>query len=260
MEAGPKGCCFPSKYLWGHQSSLGFSLWRKKNFFLVQLFRKIPCNIRRSPKLQKVHGKFGLKTILGNLLGGPVLGTLPFNVGGVGSIPGQGAGIPHALGPQKQNINRGNIVANSMKSLKKKKTILICKRENLFCESELWWGKKLVNLMCGLLKTTGDLVSTPYPLLVSDTLSTSCLVPVPVFVELCCIFFQTCLQVLLSHVTFAGFYKTKSAFIKRNIKKQLIPSRHLSLHTRFAFGVMVGVYFFLLVLLFICYFKRKLHF
>lgn len=102
---------------------------------------------------------------------------------------------------------------------KKKKTILICKRENLFCESELWWGKKLVNLMCGLLKTTGDLVSTPYPLLVSDTLSTSCLVPVPVFVELCCIFFQTCLQVLLSHVTFAGFYKTKSAFIKRNIKK-----------------------------------------
>ena len=65
----------------------------------------------------------------------------------------------------------------------------------------------------------GDLVSTPYPLLVSDTLSTSCLVAVPVFVELCCIFFQTCLQVLLSHVTFAGFYKTKSAFIKRNIKK-----------------------------------------
>lgn len=30
-----------------------------------------------------------------------------------------------------------------MKSLKKKKkTIFICKRKNLFCESELWWGKK----------------------------------------------------------------------------------------------------------------------
>lgn len=59
----------------------------------------------------------------------------------------------------------------------------------------------------------------PHPTLSwSQTLSTSCLVAVPVFVELCCIFFQTCLQVLLRHVTFAGFYKTKSAFIKRNIK------------------------------------------
>lgn len=34
MEAGSEGCCFPSKYLWGHQSTLGFSLWRKKFFFL----------------------------------------------------------------------------------------------------------------------------------------------------------------------------------------------------------------------------------
>ena len=33
--------------------------------------------------------------------GGPVVGTLPSNAEGVGSIPGQGAQIPHALWPLK---------------------------------------------------------------------------------------------------------------------------------------------------------------
>ena len=33
--------------------------------------------------------------------GGPVVGTSPFTGGGVGSIPGQGAKIPHALWPKK---------------------------------------------------------------------------------------------------------------------------------------------------------------
>ena len=32
--------------------------------------------------------------------------TLPSNAGGAGSIPGQGAKIPHALGPKKQNIKQ----------------------------------------------------------------------------------------------------------------------------------------------------------
>lgn len=106
--------------------------------------------------------------------------------------------------------------------------------------------------MCGLLEMPGDLVSTPRPLLVSETLSTSCLVPFPVFADLCCISFQMCLQVLLSNAVFAGFYKTKSAFVKCDIKKSRSSHHHTCLSTRFAFGVMVGVYFFffLLVLLF----------
>ena len=33
--------------------------------------------------------------------GGPVVGTLPSNAGGAGSIPGRGAGIPHASCPKK---------------------------------------------------------------------------------------------------------------------------------------------------------------
>ena len=33
--------------------------------------------------------------------GGPVVKTLPSNAGGVGSIPGQGAKLPHASGTKK---------------------------------------------------------------------------------------------------------------------------------------------------------------
>lgn len=65
-------------------------------------------------------------------------------------------------------------MANSMKSLKKKKKrpFSFARGKICFVSQSCGGGKKLVNLMCGLLKTTGDLVSTPYPLLVSDTLST----------------------------------------------------------------------------------------
>ena len=38
--------------------------------------------------------------------GGPVVKTSPSNAGGVGSIPGQGAKIPRALGPKNQNIKQ----------------------------------------------------------------------------------------------------------------------------------------------------------
>ena len=60
------------------------------------------------------------------LPGGPVVKTLPSNAGGVGLIPGWGDGIPQASGPKDQNIktkqnkkNRGNVVTNSIKTLKK---------------------------------------------------------------------------------------------------------------------------------------------
>ena len=42
----------------------------------------------------------------GDFPGGPVVKTSPSNAVGVGSIPGQGAKIPHALGPKKQNIKQ----------------------------------------------------------------------------------------------------------------------------------------------------------
>ena len=38
--------------------------------------------------------------------GGPVVKTWPSNAGGAGSFPGQGAEIPHALGPKNQNIKQ----------------------------------------------------------------------------------------------------------------------------------------------------------
>ena len=44
--------------------------------------------------------------------------TSPSNAGGAGSIPGRGAKIPHASWPKNQNINRSNIVANSIETLK----------------------------------------------------------------------------------------------------------------------------------------------
>ena len=39
--------------------------------------------------------------------GGPVVETSPSNAEGAGSILGQGAGIPHALQPKGQNMERG---------------------------------------------------------------------------------------------------------------------------------------------------------
>ena len=42
----------------------------------------------------------------GDVPGGPVVKTLPSNTGIVGSIPGQGPKIPHALSPKNQNIKQ----------------------------------------------------------------------------------------------------------------------------------------------------------
>ena len=46
--------------------------------------------------------------------------TSPSNAGGVCSIPGQGAKIPHASQPKNQNVkqNKSNTVKNSIKILK----------------------------------------------------------------------------------------------------------------------------------------------
>ena len=73
--------------------------------------------------------------------GSPVVKTLPSNAGGEGSIPGQGAKIPHASWPKNQNIKQKqfcnkfnkdfkNGLHQKKKNLKKKKrfnTSKICK-------------------------------------------------------------------------------------------------------------------------------------
>ena len=51
--------------------------------------------------------------------GDPVVKTLFSNARGVGSIPVQGARIPHALLPKAQTENRKNIVMKSIKTLGK---------------------------------------------------------------------------------------------------------------------------------------------
>ena len=42
----------------------------------------------------------------GDFPGGPVVKTSLSNEGGVGSIPGRGAKIPHALWPKNQNVKQ----------------------------------------------------------------------------------------------------------------------------------------------------------
>ena len=54
-----------------------------------------------------------------DFLGGPVVKTSPSNAGGVGSIPGQGAKIPHALWPKNQNIKQKQYCDKFNKDFKK---------------------------------------------------------------------------------------------------------------------------------------------
>ena len=54
---------------------------------------------------------------LGTSPGGLVVKISPSNAGGVGSIPGWGAKIPHASGlKKKKKKNTSNIVTNSIKT------------------------------------------------------------------------------------------------------------------------------------------------
>ena len=74
------------------------------------------------------------KECRGHFPGGPVVKTSPSNAGGVGSIPGLGANIPHASGQknknkikQKQNCNKFNKDFLKMAHVKKKKNLKINK-------------------------------------------------------------------------------------------------------------------------------------
>ena len=51
--------------------------------------------------------------------GGPVVKTSPSNAGCVGSIPGRGAKIPHALWPKNQNIKQKQYFKKFTEEIKK---------------------------------------------------------------------------------------------------------------------------------------------
>ena len=48
----------------------------------------------------------GIKRNHGDIPGSPVVKTSPSNAGVAGSVPGQGAKIPHALWTKKQNVKQ----------------------------------------------------------------------------------------------------------------------------------------------------------
>ena len=62
--------------------------------------------------------KESTKKLLRDFPGGPVVKTSPSNAGGVGSIPGWGARVPHALQPKDQNIKQKQYCNKFNKTLK----------------------------------------------------------------------------------------------------------------------------------------------
>lgn len=126
------------------------------------------------------------------------------------------------------------------------KTISLCKRkekcrvvQRAAVTSGLLWGENLSNPACGPLRPQWPRVLHSFLSLAQRTPFTSWLLSVPA--DACRISFQTCFQVLVSHVRSVGFYETKSAFVKCATSKCRWSHHDTCLSTRFAFGVMVGV-------------------
>ena len=74
--------------------------------------------------------KFWSETEPGDFTSGSVVKTSPSSVGGVGSIPGQGAKILYASWPKNQNIKQKQY-CNKFKTLKRWFTLKKKKRLNL---------------------------------------------------------------------------------------------------------------------------------
>ena len=76
---------------------------------LAELERLKICTMRlvsvahSLPALSSPHLFYKSNTLKSKFSGSPVVKTLTSSVGGMGSILGQGAKIPHASGPQNQN-------------------------------------------------------------------------------------------------------------------------------------------------------------
>ena len=91
MESGPEGC-------WGTRSHWASHFGEKKTFFFFSSYLERHAIYRGLLNLESPR-EVWLKDHFRELTWWSSFGTLPFNVGGVGSIPGQGAGIPHGSGP-----------------------------------------------------------------------------------------------------------------------------------------------------------------
>lgn len=142
MEAGSEGCCFPSKYLWGHQSTLGFSLWRKKKFFFLSGYLERHHAIYGGLLNSESPWEVWLKDHFRKLTWWSSFWDFAFQRGWCGFDPWSGSWNPTCLGAIEAKHKQRQCCGKFNEEFKKKKTILICKRRNLFCESELWWGKK----------------------------------------------------------------------------------------------------------------------
>ena len=84
---------------WSELAAVGEVVYKVKSYIRSKLVNKKTGERERKPVRHKVHG-------VGTLLVVQVLQTLLYNAGGVGSIPGQGARIPLALGPKNQHIKQ----------------------------------------------------------------------------------------------------------------------------------------------------------
>ena len=60
----------------------------------------------RSFLTRELRRAYVIKASRWDFPGGLVVGTSPSNAGGAGSIPGRGAGIPHASRPKDQSIKQ----------------------------------------------------------------------------------------------------------------------------------------------------------
>ena len=77
------------------------------NSFLTVFNLKLASNLNSGQNCYSVLLKVpSLKFYIRDFPGGPVVKTPHFNSGGEGSIPGQGAKIPHASWPKKQSIKQ----------------------------------------------------------------------------------------------------------------------------------------------------------
>ena len=65
-----------------------------------------------------------------DFLGGPVVKTPPSNAGGTGSVPCQGAKIPHASWPKTKTLNKSNKFNKVFLKKKKKKKKEACPSED----------------------------------------------------------------------------------------------------------------------------------
>ena len=81
---------------WNCKSEIG----KKGRLTLILLWTKFPCRV------SKEDWEYVSEISAWDLLGGPMVKTLPSNAKGAGSIPGRGAKISHALKPKTKILKQ----------------------------------------------------------------------------------------------------------------------------------------------------------